>query len=263
MGMEPQNHSLRFKNPPVVWVRLGIDFESLLPIQGWQLEEFFAKTSSAFTDRKEVAPFPVEPLKVSAEPSGADQVFYEAGGADWPIPRTILSNSQTVLEVQANQICLGWNFSGRETGDGAPYPGFDSLRSQILEIFETLNRSVVDSGGDIFSKAVHCIYLNSIEESPVRLSTGVLAQWAGYVDGKEHVDDYLGVRIHQSASESVPMTSTVMVDAEPGQKPRLGFEVSRAVHEETVEKSFDEAHTKVLSLFDRYTDPTWREDWDR
>ncbi|MFD7504718.1 TIGR04255 family protein [Streptomyces sp. NPDC059850] len=186
---------LRFRQPPVHEVTLGLMFQPLSRLQSLDLASLRVDWRSEYPNLRESTPL------TPWQPSSQDDVEFMRSGLPWPMGLCSLSTElgDRKIKFQQDRFILIW----KSTGDEQPYPGYDSLKAELLgkfDHFSKLSQNICGTLPEV--RRADAQYLNRLPEiSAYQAMAGVLTGWSSESAFPFRAPDYCGFRVQYQQSE--------------------------------------------------------------
>ncbi|MER5753079.1 TIGR04255 family protein [Streptomyces sp. NPDC002088] len=259
------SESLRFERPPVQEVTLAFMLQPMGRLQTLDLAPLRVEWRADYPQLQEVAP--LSPWN----PSDRDSVEFVRTGLSWPMGMCSFSteSGDRRIRFQQDRFLLSWSF-----GEGAQeYPGFQVLKSELLEKFTQFSK-LVHEATDIYPsvKRVDVQYVNLLPGiSAHDCMAGILNGWSSRSTFPFRKPDYSGFRVHYQESElDANVAVLIGVDSVVGESPSGDFVDSAAISldaEAVVGEGYDylatleSAHDVLTSAFLEVTSGEMRAKW--
>lgn len=167
-----------FKNPPVIEVVLGVQFEPLQRLEIPHYGLFWSKIRDRFPNAETKSPLNahVESFGTVAKQEMSIQLL-----AEFPSPRLWFSNEPgtELLQVQQDRFIFNW----RQRND-SPYPRYERVRERFLELSQQFIEFLSSEGiGKIVPNQSEVTYVNHLLRGGLFQERGILEQafslWSG------------------------------------------------------------------------------------
>jgi len=167
-----------FKNPPVIEVVLGVQFEPLQRLEIPHYGLFWSRVRDRFPNAETKSP-----LNANVESFGAvsKQEMSIQLLAEFPSPRLWFSNESgtELIQVQQDRFIFNWR-----QRDDSPYPRYENVRERFLELSQQFGEFLSSEGiGKIIPNQCEVTYVNHILMGGPFEDPGMLEQvfspWSG------------------------------------------------------------------------------------
>lgn len=121
----------------------------------------------------------------------------------WPMPFTVLSSNKADLGImfQADRIGVFWERIN--TQDGVPYPGFERMKGQVLEVLGDFIEMASREETDVQPTQVECVYENVLDGlSPSECVLGRMTNWSRQDSNAIELDTAATFDIHDHTKDS-------------------------------------------------------------
>ncbi|MGW1687156.1 TIGR04255 family protein [Streptomyces albidoflavus] len=256
---------LKFERPPVHEVTLALMFETLPKLQALDLAELRVDWRNDYPILQESTPLP------AWQESEQETVEFVQPGLSWPMGLCSLSTEagDRKIRFQQDRFSFRWHFGGAED----TYPGYDSLKAELLEKFgqfAKLSQAVTGTFPEV--KRADVTYRNRLPGiSSHQAMAGVLSGWKSESSFPFRVPDYCGFRVHYHESEIDDRVSVLIgVDSAAPEPADLDFiegstllidAESQVDASEDFSLRMDKAHNVVTGAFLEMTNGNMRTEW--
>jgi len=268
-----------YKNPPVIEVVLGVQFEQLTKMKVPQVGVIWNAFRNRFPNTEEQPPLQnvVERFSSPGTPVAKPGVRLEFGPVP-PAPRVLFINERgtELLQVQHDRFIRNW----RKNDDDDPYPRYHELRESFRSDYETFKKVVEQEGwGPIEPNQCEVTYVNLIASGDVWTDHSELHKVITLFR-KHYSDDYLGtpedatlgVRYVLYNDQKQPIGRlhvdvtpvTLIADKKPALRLNLtvrGQPADRGI--KGVLSFLDRGHEEIVRSFTSVTTPEMHKIWSR
>ncbi|WP_255285672.1 TIGR04255 family protein [Streptomyces niveus] len=257
--------SLRFERPPVREVTLALMLQPMPKLQTLDLAPLRVDWRQTYPLLQEVTP--LSPWG----PPDRDDVELVRSGVSWPMPLCTFStdSGDKNIRFQQDRFLLSWTF-----GDEAQnYPGFDALKSELLEKFSQYSKLAQDaSGAAPVVRRADIQYVNHLSGiSAQNAMAGVLNGWTGPASFPSRTPDYCGFRVHYHESELSSQVAVLVgldsageesIEGELVQSSALSLDAEAVVDESAnYVEMLEVAHDVLTEAFLEVTSDLMRAGW--
>lgn len=239
-------------------------FQELPKLRTLDLAPLRVEWRDEYPELQESTPLP--PWQASER----EAVEFVGSGVSWPMGLCSLSTDlgDRRIKFQQDRFILHWTF-----GEGQQYPGYQSLRAELLEKFDQFSKLSHDASGTIPEvKRADARYVNRLSGiSSHEAMTGVLTGWSASSAFPFREPDYSGFRVHYFESELdsrvevlIGVDSIVAEDAsgELADSSSLLLEAEARVDmEDNFASRLDAAHDVITKAFLEITSTQMRREW--